>query len=55
MRLFIAIELEKNIKSALMEIQGTMKNVPHKTMTVKKISLYRSDRGKHGIIYTELE
>lgn len=29
-------------------------NVPHKTMTVNKISLYRSDRGKHGMIYTEL-
>ena len=28
--------------------------VPHKTMTVKKISLYRSDRGKNGMIYTEL-
>ena len=28
--------------------------VPHKSMTVKKISLYRSDRGKHGMIYTEL-
>ena len=29
-------------------------NVPHKSMTVKKISLYRSDRGKNGMIYTEL-
>ena len=28
--------------------------VPHKTMTVDKITLYRSDRGKHGMIYTEL-
>ena len=28
--------------------------VPHKTMTVNKITLYRSDRGKHGMIYTEL-
>ena len=29
-------------------------NVPKTTMTVKKISLYRSDRGKNGMIYTEL-
>ena len=34
MRLFIAIELEKNIKSALMEIQGTMKNVPFKPFSI---------------------
>ena len=29
-------------------------NVPHKTMMINKITLYRSDRGKHGMIYTEL-
>ena len=29
-------------------------NVPKTTMTDKKISLYRSDRGKNGMIYTEL-
>ena len=29
-------------------------NVPKTAMTVKKISLYRSDRGKNGMIYTEL-
>ena len=29
-------------------------SAPHKTMTVSKITLYRSDRGKHGMIYTKL-
>ena len=29
-------------------------SIPHKTMTVNKITLYRSDRGKHGMIYTEI-
>jgi 2'-5' RNA ligase len=29
-------------------------SIPHKSMTVDKITLYRSDRGKHGMIYTEL-
>ena len=29
-------------------------SIPHKSMTVNKITLYRSDRGKHGMIYTEL-
>ena len=28
--------------------------IPKTVMTVKKITLYRSDRGKHGMIYTEL-
>ena len=29
-------------------------SIPHKSMMVNKIILYRSDRGKHGMIYTEL-
>ena len=29
-------------------------SIPHKSMMVNKIILYRSDRGKHGMIYTAL-
>lgn len=28
--------------------------IPHASMRVKEVSLMRSDRGKHGMIYTEL-
>ena len=33
---------------------GVLENVPEADMIVDRISLMRSDRGKHGMIYTEL-
>ena len=50
MRLFIAIQLNDEMKDALVRMQ----NVPEADMIVDRISLMRSDRGKHGMIYTEL-
>ena len=70
MRLFIAINLNDEMKDALMDIQDTMRTygvrgretsaeeeLPEHfgaSMRVGHISLMRSDRGKHGMIYTEL-
>ena len=84
MRLFIAIQLNKEMKDSLYEIQHAMmeqgvrgnftkktnlhltlafigkipsyvlENLPHEEMVVDHISLMRSDRGKNGMIYTEL-
>ena len=76
MRLFIAIQLDNNIKDALTEagipfdrkrfsphitllrkatadrLYGI--DVPAASMTADAISLMRSERGKNGMIYTEL-
>ena len=42
------------IRKAICHREMPQITVPHKTMTVSKITLYRSDRGKHGMIRTEL-
>lgn len=89
MRLFIAIQLDGNIKDALTAVQKTLRvnrvggnytkienlhltlafigeygdpnrvlevirTVPEASMTAERISLMRSERGKNGMIYTEL-
>jgi len=51
MRLFIAIQFSDNIlkQHALPEV-----TIPEQKMTVRHVSLMRSDRGKNGMIYTEI-
>ena len=47
MRLFIAISLNDEIRKTLVKTQDV-------SMVVDSISLFRSDRGKNGMIYTEI-
>ena len=49
MRLFIPILLEDHMKRALADAANARAH-----MTVQRISLMRSDFGKHGAAYTEL-
>lgn len=52
MRLFIAINFDNSILEALTDFQEDLR--VQGMMTAARVSLMRSERGKHGMIYTEL-